>query len=115
MRFFKKSVNSHNLLKSIFLFITFFYMNNINIIFSSENKICSLNKKQNYCNFEQVFFQDFTNFSNYDFFEGQLKSFFGYSSSEPGKSFYPDLLIINSSDNIRNLYNIKLNDMTTID
>jgi len=90
-------------------------MNNTNTLFSSENKICSLNKKQNYCNFEKAFFQDFTNFSSYDFFDGQLKSFFGYSSLEPRKSFYPDLLIINSSDYIREIYKKKLNDMTNID
>jgi len=90
-------------------------MNNINILFSSEKEICSLNKKQDYCNFEKVFFQDSINFSSYDYFEGQFKSFFGYSSLEPGKSFYPDLLLINSSDQIRELYKTKLNDMTTID
>ena len=51
-------------------------------------------------------------YGQYDKLESQLKIFFGYDSENPEKSFYPDSLIINDSDYIRDLYRKKLKDMT---
>ena len=56
--------------------------------------------------------QNAVEYDQYDKLESQLKIFFGYDSENPEKSFYPDSLIINDSDYIRDLYRKKLKDMT---
>ena len=38
--------------------------------------------------------------------------FFGVDPENPGFSYYPDVLIISDSDYIREMYKLKLNDMT---
>ena len=38
--------------------------------------------------------------------------FFGFDFKKPEISFYPDALIINDSDSIRDIYESKLNNMT---
>ena len=40
------------------------------------------------------------------------KRFFRFDSENPETTFYPDLSIINDSEYIRYIYNLKLNDMT---
>ena len=61
---------------------------------------------------KKFYFQNDIEYGQYDEVESQLKIFFGYDSDDPEKSFYPDLLIINDSDYIRDLYGKKLKDMT---
>ena len=57
-------------------------------------------------------FQKFHTFNEYDNLESQLKVFFGqYSKNSEKDLFYPDLSIINSSHEIREIYRSKLNDM----
>ena len=51
-------------------------------------------------------------YSEYDNSENQLKIFFGYDSEHPEESFYPDSLVINYSDHVRDLYRQKLKNMT---
>ena len=38
--------------------------------------------------------------------------FFGVDPENPGFSYYPDVLIISDSDYVREMYKLKLNDMT---
>ena len=51
-------------------------------------------------------------YSKYDKINSQLKIFFGYDPDLPYVYHYPDLSIIDDSDSIRNMYEIKLYDMT---
>ena len=51
-------------------------------------------------------------YSQYDKLDSQLKTFLGYDSENPETSFYPDLSIIEDSEYIRDMYKLKLNDMT---
>ena len=110
MRIFKKFSNIKNL-RYLPLFITFNILNNLSVL-SLENKSHSIQKNQKDYQFEEIDFKNYIPFSEYDGTESQLKTFFGYSSFEPEKTFYPDLSIISNSDFIRELYKSKLNDMT---
>ena len=49
--------------------------------------------------------------TKHDELESQLKMFFGYDPENPETSFYPDLLLIQDSDNVRDMYKLKLNEM----
>ena len=51
-------------------------------------------------------------FSEHDNGDSQLKMFFGFDSDNPETLFYPDLLIIEYSDYVRDMYKLKLNDIT---
>ena len=50
----------------------------------------------------------------HDKLESQLKMFFGFDPENPKTSFYPDLLLIDDSVSIRDMYKLKLNDMSII-
>ena len=56
--------------------------------------------------------QNAIEYSQYDSSENQLKMFFGLDTDNPETSFYTDLLIIDYSDYVRDMYKLKLNDMT---
>ena len=51
-------------------------------------------------------------FSNHDKLESQLKMFFGFDPENPETSFYPELLIIEDSDSVRDMYKLELNEMS---
>ena len=51
-------------------------------------------------------------YSKYDKLGSQLKNFFGFDPLNPETSFYPDLLIIQDSDTVRDMYKLKLNEMS---
>ena len=70
------------------------------------------NAKEEY-KLNQFHSQNPISYSQYDKVHNQLKMFFGFDPEDPEKSFYPDLLIIEDSDYIRNMYKKKINDMTT--
>ena len=61
---------------------------------------------------KEFYSQNSIKYSQYDKLDSQLKTFFGFDSENPETSFYPDLLIIDDSDYIRDMYKLKLNDMT---
>ena len=85
-------------------------MNNL-IVFGSDKKTEFL-KIINEDQFEEIFFKNSIPFSEYDNLESQLKVFFGqYSKNSQKDLFYPDLSIINSSHEIREIYRSKLNEM----
>tara|TARA_Y100000589_G_C26962797_1_gene551320 strand:- start:390 stop:770 length:381 start_codon:yes stop_codon:yes gene_type:complete len=110
MRILKEFSNIKNL-SYLSIFITFYMLNNLTVL-GLENKSHSIQKNQKDYQFEEIDFKNYIPFSEYDTTENQLKTFFGYSSFEPEKTFYPDLSIISNSDFIRELYKSKLNDMT---
>ena len=110
MRILKEFSNIKNL-SYLSIFITFYILNNLTVL-GLENKSHSIQKNQKDYQFEEIDFKNYIPFSEYDGTESQLKTFFGYSSFEPEKTFYPDLSIISNSDFIRELYKSKLIDMT---
>ena len=110
MKLFKKINTLEKFKNSIFLFIVFFLTNNL-MAFGSDKKSEFL-KSINEDRFEETYFKNTIPFKEYDNLESQLKIFFGrYSQSSEKKLLYPDLSIINSSDELREIYRSKLNDM----
>ena len=112
MRLFKNLFKSDLFLKFFAVLITFYNINNL-FAFELDKNQNTLKIKENSFDFEKVYFQNSIPYKKYDSFNSQLKLFFGYSSLEPAKSFYPDSLMIDSSNSIRKLYKSKLDDMTT--
>ena len=112
MKLFKKRVNPEKYKSFIFVFMIFFFMNNL-IAYGSENKSVLLNSKNNRNEFEKTFFKNSIPYSSYDNSESQLEIFFGrwQYPKRSEKISYPDLSIINSSDSLRKFYKSKLNDM----
>ena len=111
MRLFKNLFKPNLFLKFFAVLISFYNINNLFALELDKNQK-RLKVKDNSFNFEEVYFQDSIPYQKHDSFNSQLKLIFGYSSFEPEKSFYPDSLIIDSSNSIRNLYKSKLDDMT---
>ena len=88
-------------------------MNNLLVVKADENKYFIRNKQdENYLN--ELDANNAITFSKHDNLESQLKMFFGIDPENPEISFYPDLLIIQDSDSIRDMYKLKLNDMSII-
>jgi len=106
-----KEFSNIKILSYLSIFIPFYILNNLTVL-GLENKSHSIQKNQKDYQFEEIDFKNYIPFSEYDTTENQLKTFFGYSSFEPEKTFYPDLSIISNSDFIRELYKSKLIDMT---
>ena len=111
MRLFNNFFKPDFFLKFFIVLITFYNINNLFALELDKNQK-RLKVKDNSFNFEEVYFQDSIPYQKHDSFNSQLKLIFGYSSFEPEKSFYPDSLIIDSSNSIRKLYKSKLDDMT---
>ena len=82
------------------------------IAIGSENKSVTKSNRS-VKDFEETYFKNSIPYNKYDNSESQLKIFFG-KSRDPNQTedfFYPDLLIINNSDLLREVYESKLNDM----
>ena len=89
----------------------FFFITNPTFSKAEENKYLISNSQ------EEIKLQDFYSqngikYSQHDKLHSQLKMFFGFASENPETSFYTDLLIIDDSDYVRDMYKLKLNDMT---
>ena len=97
----------------ISFFFMLFFMNNLLVAKADENKYFIRNK-QHENNLNELDAHNAITFSNHDNLESQLKMFFGVDPENPEISFYPDLLIIQDSDSIRDMYKLKLNDMSII-
>ena len=88
-------------------------MNNLLVVKADENKYFIRNKQdENYLN--ELDANNAITFSKHDNLESQLKMFFDIDPENPEISFYPDLLIIQDSDYIRDMYKLKLNEMSII-
>ena len=86
-------------------------MNNLLVTKADENKYLIRNK-QDEIRLNEFYSQNSITFSNHDKLESQLKMFFGFDPENPEVSFYPDLLIIQYSDSIRDMYKLELNEMS---
>ena len=111
MNLFKRTTFQALIGNYILLFLTFFFMNNTMATTRGENLYLDKSKEIDH-KLKKFYSQNADEYGQYDKLESQLKIFFGYDSENPEKSFYPDLLIINDSDYIRDLYGKKLKDMT---
>ena len=111
MKLFRKINNRNKFVsfKSLFLLVGVFY--NLTVI-GSENKSEVVKIKYGDNQFEKIYFQNSIQYNEYDKSTSQFKSFFGYEPDQSENAYYPDLSIINDSDNIREIYRSKLNDMT---
>ncbi len=91
-------------------FLMFFFINNP-LVEANENRY--LNKSMQKENkLEEFYSNNQINYINHDRLDNQLKMFFGFDPENPGYSYFPDVLIISDSDSIRDMYKLKLNDMT---
>ena len=94
----------------ISFFLMLFVINNL-LVEAHENKY--INKSlQEENKLEEFYSKSQINYSEHDKVNNQLNTFFGFDPENPGYSFYPDVLIISDSDYVRNMYKLKLNDMT---
>ena len=112
MRLLKKLSISKGTFRFVSILLLVYSINNL-IVFGLENKTNSKENQNDY-DFEKVHLENSIPFEKYDSISNQLILFFGYSSEEPAKSFFSDISIINTSESIRELYKLKLNEMTRI-
>ena len=111
MNLFKRISYKETFGNYVFLFLGLFVMNNSFAMTPGENSY--LDKSEEIDNkFWKFSSQNLIKYNQYDKQESQFKIFFGYDSENPENTFYPDLLIINDSNYIRELYRKKLNHMT---
>lgn len=111
MNLFKLISNSKYLKNHIFLFLIFFFISNLLNTKADEN-IYEISIRQEGNNSEKLYSHNEIKFDQHDKAESQLKMFFGVDPKNPGISFYQDSLIIDYSNNVREMYKLKLNDMT---
>ena len=111
MNLFKLISNSEFFKNYISLFFIFFFICNLlNTKAYANNYLTSSRQEGN--NLEEFYSDNAIKYNLYDKAESQLKMFFGVDPENPGISFYQDSLIIDYSDYIREMYKLKLNDMT---
>ena len=89
----------------------FFFINNLLVAKADENKYLIRNK-QDENKLNELNSNNAITFSNNDKLESQLKMFFGFDPENPETSFYPELLIIEDSDSVRDMYKLELNEMS---
>ena len=68
--------------------------------------------KENAIKLKEFHSKNAIKYRNHDKLESQLKMFFGFDPENPETSFYPDSLITDYSNYIRDMYKLKLNDLT---
>ena len=95
----------------IFFFLMFFFINNLLVAKADEDKYIIINNQEEN-KLKEFYSQNTITFSNHDKLESQLKMFLGLDPENPDTSYYPDLLLIKDSDYVRDMYNLKLNEMT---
>ena len=83
----------------ISFFLMLFFFNNL-LVEANENKL------------EEFYSKSQIDYNEHDNIDNQFNMFFGVDPENPGFSYYPDVLIISDSDYIREMYKLKLNDMT---
>ena len=86
-------------------------MNNL-LLAKAEDHSYLVKSRQEENNLNEFYSQNPITYSQHDKLESQLKMFFGYDSENIETSFYPDLSLIDDSASIRELYELKLNDIT---
>ena len=86
-------------------------MNNLFLAKADENKYLIRNKQEEN-KLKEFYSINQKKYSKHDELENQLKMFFGFDPENPETSFYPDSLIIQDSESIRDMYKLKLNEMS---
>ena len=111
MNLFRKISHLLDFKNYIYLFLMFFSMNHLFVAEAHQNKyLTSSMQEEN--KLSEFHSQNEIKYIEHDNFDNQLKMLFGYDPENPGTSFFPDELIINYSDSLREMYKFKLNDMT---
>ena len=111
MNLFKLISNSEYFKNHISLFFIFFFICNLlNTKAYANNYLTSSRQEGN--NLEEFYSDNAIKYNLYDKAESQLKMFFGFDPENPEISFFPDSLIIDYSKYVRDLYKLKLNDIT---
>lgn len=105
--FLSKNI-SYKKFKIYFVFLMFLFLINNAKAYGFERKKYLLDHVE----VENIYFQTSIPFGEYDNFKNQLKNFLGLYSLTSDKNYFPDIMIINETSDIRQLYNSKLNDMT---
>ena len=111
MDLFKLISNSEYFKNYISFFLIFFFVGNLFNTKAYGNNYYISNRQEGN-NFEEYYSGNAIKYNLYDKAESQLKMFFGVDPDNPGISFYQDSLIIDYSNYVREMYNLKLNDMT---
>ena len=113
MNLLKLISNSEYFKNYIYLFLVFFFISNPLSTKADENTyLTSIRQEGN--NFEEFNSDNAIKYNLHDKAESQLKMFFGVDPENPEISFYQDSLIIEYSNYVREMYKLKLNDMTLI-
>ena len=111
MKSFKKLTNTEISKNYVYILMMIFLINNLKA-FGSENKSYSFQNIRKDAELEEIYRLKSIPYIDYDRLEGQLKTFFGLYSPKSQINNYPDLSIVNTSDAIREVYRLKINDMT---
>ena len=111
MKSFKKFTYTKLYKNYIFFLMMIFLINNLKA-FGSENKSYSFQNVRKDAELEEIYRLKSIPYIKYDGLVGQLKTFFGLYSPKSEINNYPDLSIVNTSDAIREVYRLKINDMT---
>ena len=94
----------------ISFFLMFFFINNL-LVEANENKYLTKSLHEE-IKLEEFYSKSQIDYNEHDNIDNQLNMFFGVDPENPGFSYYPDVLIISDSDYVREMYKLKLNDMT---
>ena len=111
MNLFKLISNLEYFKNYISLFFIFFFVCNLLNMKAHANNYLT-NSRQEVNNLEEFYSDNLIKYNLYDKAESQLKMFFGVDPENPGISFYQDSLIIDYSNYVREIYKLKLNDMS---
>ena len=95
----------------IFFFLTFFLIIYLSGAKADEDKYL-IQIKQDEIKLKDFHSENTIKYRNHDKLESQLKMFFGFDPENPETSFYPELLIIEDSDSVREMYKLQLNEMS---
>ena len=88
----------------------FFVINNL-LVEAHENKYTNKSMQEEY-KLEEFYSMSQINYSEHDRVNNQLNMFFGLDPENQGYTYFPDEIIISDSDFVRDMYKLKLNDMT---
>ena len=86
-------------------------MNNL-IALRAGEKLTFGNSEETNKKLEPMFNHNGIKYSEHDNADSQFNIFFGYESEKTGRTFYPDLSIIYDSDDVREMFEMKLIEMT---
>ena len=111
MSLFKLISYSESFKYYISFFLIFFFMSNLIVAKADENKYLITNQQEEK-KLKEFYSKNAIPYSQHDKLDIQLKLFFGFDSENPETSFYPDSLIIDDSDYVRDMYKLKLNQMS---